>query len=64
MEGMEAARRRGVDVGWPYKFTDKEIRTAHEEIAQGKASLSKRAKQMNCAPSTLSESFKRLGLNT
>ncbi len=61
-EGMEAARRRGVHVGRPLKFSDEEIRNAHAELAQGKITLSKLAQKMNCAPSTLTESFRRLGL--
>lgn len=61
-EGMQAARRRGVHIGRPYKLTMEEIILAHAKIQAGEATITELAEQFDCSRETLSQAMRRLVL--
>jgi DNA invertase Pin-like site-specific DNA recombinase len=62
-EGMEAARRRGVHIGRPYKLTMEEVILAHSRIVSSQSTLSEMADQFGCSRETLAQGLRRLVLN-
>jgi DNA invertase Pin-like site-specific DNA recombinase len=61
-EGMEAARRRGKQIGRPYKLTHDQIIGAHTNFLRSNTTLTDLAKKLDCSRDTLTKGFKRLGL--
>jgi len=53
IEGMKAAKSRGVRIGRPRKLSDQDIRTARIEIQSGRASIKDIAKQFSVSHSTV-----------
>ena len=59
-EGMEAARRRGKQIGRPPKLTKKQVQVAKRKLDANQASISKLADQCGVHPWTLTRSIRRL----
>jgi len=53
IEGMKAAKARGVKIGRPRKLSQNSIRLAREQIRQGQTSITDLAEQYAVSPSTL-----------
>lgn len=55
--GMAAARRRGVRIGRPPKLSAEQIECARVEVATGRATIKRLARQLGVAPRTLSRAL-------
>ena len=58
-QGMEAARRKGKQIGRPFKLSPGAVSFAYSKIISGPATISGMASQLGCSRNTLSQSFKR-----
>lgn len=58
-QGMEAARRKGKQIGRPFKLSPGAISFAYSEIVAHRATISGMATQLGCSRNTLSIAFKR-----
>lgn len=61
--GMEAARRRGQQIGRPYKLSPDAVVGAHELVCQRNVPVIEAARRFDVAPITVARAFKRLGLD-
>lgn len=59
IEGMAAAKRRGVHIGRPHKMTDAMIIEAHEAITSKRQTLFHAAQALGVSPVTLKRGFER-----
>jgi len=60
IEGMAAAKRRGVRIGRPRKLSNNVIRRAHIQIEQGQTSINAIARQHDVSPSTVRRALAKL----
>jgi DNA invertase Pin-like site-specific DNA recombinase len=60
---MDAARRRGKQIGRPYSLTPDAITSAHSAITQGERSRAEIALALGVSRMTLDRAFERMGLN-
>ena len=61
--GLEAARRRGVQLGRPRKLDERDVRAAHRQIMDGTACLDDIAARYAVSGITLTRAFTRHGLS-
>ncbi|PHR60976.1 MAG: hypothetical protein COA43_04855 [Robiginitomaculum sp.] len=60
IEGMAAARRRGVHIGRPRKLTNKIVLLAHQQITQGQTNIAAIAQQYDVSTSTVRRALAKL----
>lgn len=60
IEGMAAARRRGVHIGRPRKLTDQIVLHAHQQITRGQTNIAAIARQYDVSPSTVRRALAKL----
>jgi len=60
IEGMAAAKRRGVHIGRPRKLTDEITRHAHKQINQGKTNIAALAQKYDVSPSTVRRALAKI----
>ncbi len=60
LQGLEAARKRGVKFGPKPKMSDRQIRNAKAKLGKGRISVAKLARYYGVHPWTLTRSIKRL----
>ena len=62
VDGLTAARGRGVRIGRPFALEDADIVDAHSIIVRQHVPIGEMARRLDVAHSTLTRAFKRLGL--